>query len=114
MSQDEDDSLVTIEDNEIVIRLPVDVLGFVNVIPRHLFDDHGRPLYRIVDSAKFAESFVRQLNKDLNDSGDTLITNAFDAAFSAAIEDSTGDDDGVVELDYGDPYVAPLTDGPAG
>lgn len=88
---------VKIENDEIVIRVPLDALPYAveYALDDHLGIDHG---VKVTDLTTFAKGFLDALHEE-NDLGETILTVAFDRAIVNAYDDGVEglSDDG--ELD---------------
>lgn len=88
---------VTIEGNEIVIRLGFDVLPAVADIAQQeagWCDEYFNSQYEVTDTKKFADDLLGFLDAEEED-GQTIVTKMFDAAIIGAIENGA---DGVTEI----------------
>lgn len=81
-------SEAVIKNNHIVIEIPIDILNSPHIIPPEFLDmeNNYKPNIQITDVNKFAEYFVKELNKE-NEIGDTLINTLLDRAYINAVND---------------------------
>jgi hypothetical protein len=105
--------MVHVEGDEIVIRIPVSVLESTLVVPDDLRDVRGRPTVEVTNARLFADAFITELDREYDELGSTLLTDAFEAAFEQAYENGADGIEATKPIAY-EPYVAPLTEGPAG
>lgn len=79
---------VQIEGGAIVIRLPIDVLPVAWKAGRaeDYVEDPDDPFPEITDPAAFAEDLVIALTEEIDESGNTVLMQAFDDAMTRAVE----------------------------
>lgn len=84
--------LAEIKNGRIVIEIPIDTLEYAARLHpdlyHHLFDDRGNEdetRIHVVDSQKFAEEIVQQLNREFCN-GDTVVHKLLDDALLEAVE----------------------------